>query len=135
MKDKVFENILNSGKKLTMLGFQFVLAASNTILHKEYVKVEKNVSVENEKLQLVISCEDDLRRKPPIVAGGRQNIERQNTIFFSTFFFSTFFFQVNSILSNKKSFSTFCLSIFCHTAIVAALHTNYRQLQRIGVET
>ncbi|RNA42305.1 hypothetical protein BpHYR1_022347 [Brachionus plicatilis] len=43
--------------------------------------------------------------------GGRQNIERQNTIFFSTFFF-----QVNSILSNKKSFSTFCLSIFCHTA-------------------
>ncbi|RNA25063.1 hypothetical protein BpHYR1_049484, partial [Brachionus plicatilis] len=66
------------------MGFQFVLAASNTFLHKEYVKVEKNVSVENEKLQLVIACEDDLRRKPPIVA---------------------------------------------------ALHTNYRQLQRIGVET
>ncbi|RMZ99540.1 hypothetical protein BpHYR1_047350, partial [Brachionus plicatilis] len=33
-----------------------------------------------------------------------------------TIFFSTFFFQVNSILSKKKSFSTFCLSIFCHTA-------------------
>ncbi|RNA04771.1 hypothetical protein BpHYR1_024096, partial [Brachionus plicatilis] len=74
--------------------------------------------------------------------GGRQNIERQNVEFYPkyrktkyrivlyTIFFSTFFFQVNSILSNKKSFSTFCLSIFCHTATTTTARRRELTIER-----